>query len=565
MAPTPYQVTFATVVELETAVEDLTKGAAHWATLGLPERIALLQRTHRCTADAAQEWAGAAVAAKGTPLGPWEGEEWISGPYAALAGLGAAVQSLSLIAEGRSPLDGVRSGRAPGERTKFIVMPANPLEWTLFHGFTGEVWLEPGITADRARADAGLGAKRLGENGGVGLVLGAGNISAIGPLDVLYELVAYNRVSILKLNPTFGSLLGAYEKAFAPLIEANLLRIVNGGAEVGSHLTAHAGIDHVHITGSGITHDLIVWGSSADKTGAPKLDKPITSELGGVSPVIVIPGRWSEADLRYQAEQIATQRLQNSGHNCIATQIVILSGDWPQKQEFLAELRRVLDTLPKRESWYPGTDRKLTAATTSYPEAEVHAGRLLVEVTDTTSQDLFTTEYFGPVLGHTTLPGIGSEFFRAAVEFANTRLDGTLGASIAVAPADRRAMGREFDEILAALHYGSIGVNVWSAIAFLGAPFTWGAYPGNTLDDVGSGIGVVHNSHLIADTERSVIYGPFRPFPRSVLHGEASLFPKPPWFVTAKTAKSTNQRLTRFAAAPSWFKLPGIFGDAFRG
>ncbi|MDK1348635.1 hypothetical protein QNO09_36295 [Streptomyces sp. 378] len=31
---------------------------------------------------------------------------------------------------------------------------------------------------------------------------------------------------------------------------------------------------------------------------SPLLDKPATSELGGVSPTIVLPGGWSEADLR---------------------------------------------------------------------------------------------------------------------------------------------------------------------------------------------------------------------------------------------------------------------------
>jgi hypothetical protein len=94
---------------------------------------------------------------------------------------------------------------------------------------------------------------------------------------------------------------------------------------------------------------------------------------------------------------------------------------------------------------------------------------------------------------------------------------------------------------------------------------TWGAFPGHTLDDVQSGIGVVHNALLLADTERTVVTGPFRPSPRSVLHGEKSISPKPPWFVTNRTAATTGRRLTGFVARPRWRALPAIFASALCG
>lgn len=59
-------------------------------------------------------------------------------------------------------------------------------------------------------------------------------------------------------------------------------------------------------------------GSAAKAAGTRKLTKTITSELGGVAPVIEIPGEWSAADLRFQARHVATQRLHNAGSNCIA-------------------------------------------------------------------------------------------------------------------------------------------------------------------------------------------------------------------------------------------------------
>ena len=60
-------------------------------------------------------------------------------------------------------------------------------------------------------------------------MLGAGNVTSIPVLDVLYELLAFNRVVILKVNPTQDALVPVYERALAPLIEAGFLRIVRGG------------------------------------------------------------------------------------------------------------------------------------------------------------------------------------------------------------------------------------------------------------------------------------------------------------------------------------------------
>jgi len=132
-----------------------------------------------------------------------------------------------------------------------------------------------------------------------------------------------------------------FERALAPLVDRGFVRIVTGGAEAGGRLIGDPRVSAVHMTGAAATHDAIVFGTgdegAANKAaGRAVLDKPVTSELGGVSPVIVLPGRWSAADLRFQAEHVATQRLHNSGFNCIASQVLILSADWEQKEDFLA-------------------------------------------------------------------------------------------------------------------------------------------------------------------------------------------------------------------------------------
>jgi aldehyde dehydrogenase (NAD(P)+) len=82
---------------------------------------------------------------------------------------------------------------------------------------------------------------------------------------------------------------------------------------------------------------------------------------------------------------------------------------------------------------------------------------------------------------------------------------------------------------------------------------------------VQSGIGVVHNALLLADPERTVVRGPFRPLSRSLVNGELAISPKPAWFVTNRTAAGTGRAMTAFAAKPSPLKLPAIFASALRG
>jgi len=126
-------------------------------------------------------------------------------------------------------------------------------------------------------------------------------------------------------------------------------------------------------------------------------------------------------------------------------------------------------------------------------------------------------------------------------------------------------LGPALDAAIEDLHYGAIGLNVWNAVAFLLAQATWGAFPGHTLDDIQSGIGVVRNSFLFERPEKTVCYGCFYPFPRSWLHANAALLPKPPWFVTNKTAHITARRITRFATDPRVKHLPGILLAALCG
>lgn len=561
-------------LDLDGLIQELAQGSRRWTESTLSSRAALLKTTQAAIVANAGAWVDAAVAIKGLdPSSPLVGEEWISGPYAAISAAGTLARSVADLAEGISPLADATLGTAPGDRVTIRVLPRNAQERVLFNGFSAWVWMAPGRAAAEIRSAAGLGALALGESGGVGLVLGAGNITSIPPLDVLYELVAENRAVLLKLNPILAEMLPVFEDALKPIIEFGVLRIVQGGADVGGYLVQHPGVSHVHITGSAATHDAIVYGTGiagalAKTAGTPQLAKPITSELGGVSPIIIVPSVWTRRDLRYQAEHVVTQRLHNGGYNCIAGQVAVMSADWPQKAAFLTELRAALEKAPGRPAWYPGSDVRVDSASSAYPETErlgPDGGRLLISLpVGGDSALLLSTEYFSPVLGVIEVPGTGQEFLDAAVAVANHDFVGTLGANVIVEPREARSMGDGFLAAIAELRYGTIGINVWTGLGFLTAAAPWGAYPGATIADVKSGIGVVHNALLIDSPERVIVRGPFRPFPRSFAHGELALFPKPPWFVTARTAARTGSLLAGFAARPSWLKMPAIFASAFR-
>ncbi|MEO3824799.1 aldehyde dehydrogenase family protein [Actinomadura sp. B10D3] len=563
-------------LDLDALVERLVAGEEAWAALPVSGRRDLLLQVIEAVDAHAAEWVRVAARIKQLdPASPLVGEEWISGPYAVIGYARALRDTLGRLVEGAPVLTGHDVRQVPGDRLAVRVLPHNTFDRLLLNGFRAEVWTTPGTTEEQLHDGAGLGQRTPHETNGVALVLGAGNIFSIAPLDVLHQLYAGNRTVALKLNPITDPLLDVFRAAFKPLIDRGLVEIVSGGAEVGSALANHPGITAVHMTGSEATHDAIVWGvgeeaAGAKAAGTPKLDKPMTSELGGVCPVIVVPGDWSAADLRYQAEHVATQRLHNSGFNCVAGQIVILSADWTQKDAFLAALRRALKEAPARPAWYPGCGARVRSARDLHPAADAVGGtpeRTLLTGLDLADpgESAFSTEYFGPVLGVAELPGTGARFLDAAVAAANDRLRGTLGANVIVHPRTIRALGDRLGAAIADLRYGTIGVNAWTGVGFLTPRATWGAYPGHTVDDVQSGVGVVHNALLLDHTERTVVTGPFRPSPRSVLHGERSISPKPPWFVTNRTAATTGRLLTGFTARPRWRALPALFASALRG
>ena len=560
---------------LDKGLAALQSNKKRWATLPMVEKNDYLDQTIKRSVEFAEEWALLGIDAKGlTPQSPLSNEEWIGGPYAFLNWMQYMKKTLNKLISGKSAIGKLKITERANGQTVARVYPNNFLEKLILSNYYIDVWMKEGVTPKNLEDSVALFYKQHNPKGRVSLVLGAGNVSSIVPLDIFYKLYAEGEVVMIKMNPINDYLGPIFEKIFAPFIENGFIKFAYGGGDVGAYLTHHHDVETIHITGSGRTHDVIVFGGGEEgqrrkSKNRPVLNKPITSELGGISPTIVVPGPWSNADFKFQAENIATQKLQNAGHNCIATQVLIMPEEWIGTEKLLHEVEKTITNAESRPAYYPGAEDRQNAAK-QHPKAKVlDSGvdrTIIYDVDNHLDEPCFTDEYFSPVLTTVSIPGKDpAAFLLEAVKFANEKLDGTLGANIIIHPKTIKAHKAALDLAIADLRYGGIGVNTWCALAFLGAGATWGAYPGHTLDNIQSGNSVVHNAFLFDKPQKTVATGPFRNFPRSILSGDLHMAPRPLWFVTNKTAHKTAERLTYFTGSGNLLCLPGIFASALRG
>ncbi|MBX0326563.1 aldehyde dehydrogenase family protein [Oscillochloris sp. ZM17-4] len=571
----------STLITLDTTALDrdlraLQQQKQIWELLPVGQKIDLLLQTRHLMGVHAEEWVRRSAEAKGlAPNSPWVGEEWVTGPWAIAEVINGYIETLHALEKGHLPhLSHIHT--RPGGQVVAQVFPRTIYDRLLLNGISAEVWMQPEVTEETIYSEMASLYREPDPEGVVVLVLGAGNVNSIPPLDVLYHMIVRGHVVMLKMNPVNDYLEPLIAAVFAPFIRFGFLRVISGGAEVGEYLTHHPDVDEIHLTGSARTHDAIFFGSGPE--GAARrarneslINKPVTSELGGVGPLIILPGRWSAADIRYQAEHAVTMKMHNGGFNCVACQVMVLPESWDQRAEFMAAVRQVLRELPARHAFYPGAAQRQRDVVATHAHAETYGDAevplTLIPDLDPNGDDYcFTTEFFGTMLAQTSLPGDdAASFLRNAVDFCNERLTGTLGATIIAHPRTLRELGPAFEQALADLRYGTIGVNLWAAAAFLMPEATWGAYPGHTEDNIGSGIGIVRNSLMFDRPQKTVARSSFYPFPRGWLHGDFNISPKPPWFVTNRTADRTARLVTGVAIRPQLTRLPRIFALALRG
>ena len=557
--------------EMDAAVQALQAQKDAWVAVPIRQRIALLDQLIKDFLAIAERWVAAGVQAKRLdPQSPTAGEEWALGPFPVLRNMRLLRESLRDIAtKGRPQIPGPVTTRPDGQVVA-QVFPQSAYDRIFFGGVTAEVWMQPGVTQAEL-PDTQAVMYHTKHPGRVALVLGAGNVSSIGPMDALYKLFVEDQVALFKTNPVNAYLGPLMAESFRALIEPGYLRIVYGGVAEGTYLCNHPGVDEIHITGSDKTFDAIVFGSGPEGAArkaarTPLLTKRVTGELGNVSPVIVVPGPWSGSDIAYQAAHLASMLTNNAGYNCNATRVIIQQAGWQQREPLMRQVSQIFAGLPSRPAYYPGAQERHQAFIAAHPDAQQYgdasAGKLpwtvITGVDPNDDSDIcFTTEAFCSLFAETALEAASApEYIDRAVDFANDRLWGTLNATILVHPTSLKdpAIKAAVERAVANLRFGSVGVNYWAAASFLLGQTPWGGYPGSDVFDIQSGNDVVHNTLMFSRAQKSVVRGPFRSMPT------------PPFFVTRSRATgSVFRQLSAFEAAPSPGKVLSIVVAAMRG
>lgn len=543
---------------------ELTKGRSkEFSGLAAAERVALLREMIPRAAAVAEEWVRTACAAKGIPFdAPVSGEEWLAGPVVVIRNLRLLAESWERIADGREPAAGLPRRLLGPDLWETQVFPASRLDAALFGGFTC------GVLHRTVEPQSGPDLPPEGANA---LVLGAGNVSSIPAMDVLHKMFVEGRTCVLKMNPVNEWAGEFIEKAFTPLVDRGYLRIVYGGGDVGEYLCKHRYVDEIHITGSNQTHDLIVWGPPGDErharklTNTPLVRKRVTSELGNVSPVAIVPGPYSEKELWFMARNVASMVTNNASFNCNAAKLLVTSRDWPQRRRFLVHLATAFAQARTRKAYYPGAHERYEALLAGRDNVERFGrpaeGELpwaLVTGLDAsdTKEPLFRTEPFCGILSETAIPGRDAEdFLETMTEFCNSRLWGTLNASILIHPRTEKEAdaSRALWRAVQRLRYGTVAINHWPALGYGFVSPPWGGYPSSKLTDVKSGIGWVHNTFMLHGVVKSLVRGPL------------TVSPKPAWFFDNANTHVIGRKLVTLEAAPSWWKVPGVAFSAMRG
>ena len=345
-------------IDIDRNISKLRVNSTEFLNLDESTLVTMLEQTIENIKTISYYWATLSSEKKGILSKSKEGEEWIGGPFACIYAIQYFIETI----QNNDDLD---QTKYDDSNKSYKVFPTKNIEKLLFPFLEGEIRFGKNLNFDQINEYRGFANRFEKNEPKITLVLGAGNVSSIPVLDALFHMIAFKSVIYLKLNPVNDYLLPIFTQIFEPFITRGFMIITEGDMEASKYLTQHDGFQQTHLTGSNYTYENIVYGKTLTEKERslktyPKVNKkPITSELGNVTPIIVHPGNWTRSEIKHQAKKIVTAKLNNSGFNCIAAQVIVLPKDWKHTEKLKREIKFYLKKIGDTTSYYPGANENL--------------------------------------------------------------------------------------------------------------------------------------------------------------------------------------------------------------
>ena len=527
-----------TKLDIDRFITTLRTKSKEFNSISNLQLASMLEETISNIKEVSFFWATICSDNKGTTKTPAEGEEWLGGPFASVLATQYYIKSLTND-------DDLKEKKYNSEENSYKVFPNNFTERITFPFIDAKVIFNKSMSFDDINKYRGF-SKRYNIDPSITLVLGAGNFSSIPYLDVLYHLITRKSVILLKLNPVNEYLKPVFEKVFQNFIERGYIIVTTGNIDESKYMASHPGINHIHLTGSDKTFEDIVYGRElTDRERKSKSlskinNKPITSELGNVTPIIIHPGKWSTSDIKYQARKIVTAKLNNNGFNCIAAQVVVLPDGWGQTDTLIKFVKHYMSKAKERKAYYPESIERLEKLEKDKGYERVnalscvtpHLTREIKAYSKFEIEEVWSSTIYFKKIEYTSI----EDFADKAIVYCNDELWGNLGVSVIIKDHDKKFNKHITNLYIDKLNYGTVAINEWAAIGYIIPQLPWGGFPGNSDNDIQSGQSVVHNSMLFESPLKGVVNTKFR----------ISRIIDPPWFVTNKRARRLFKNLTYY-------------------
>ena len=389
----------------------------------------------------------------------------------------------------------------------------------------------------------------LDKPAGIIAVSGAGNYSS--SLEMVKAMFWENCAVVHKPHRLNEATDRVWEKIFQPLVDVGALSFCD--AADGRALTQDPRLSKIYFTG----------GTSTAKAIMNATDTELVSECGGNNPCIIVPGDrpWTKREIQHQAVQIATMGKLNGGAVCGRPQTIITSKHWPQREEFLAALKKAIaEETPAAGTYYPGSDKVVAAFKKNHPDAvtlepehgNFESGEFLLITGVAEDAYAVTHEAFCQIFDEVPLdvPANAPAFLPKAVEFCNTKLWGTLGSAILIDDDTKKTHRAVLDQAVTDMEYGGIAINTMPPLIFLSPYLTWG---GNEEGKAFvSGHGNFGNLLNYENVEKSIIEANFMSAGHMMNMNKAAF-------------DSLLRNMSQFALAPTWMNLTKLMAGAVVG